>query len=92
MSGPVKPNVVTTAADMISQMQWRRYEDDKPANYSRVIVHRVIGAKSYVDVINYIVESISGVKPYVDTQHIRHWMPLPEPPSHLQELPQIPVQ
>jgi hypothetical protein len=53
MSGPIRPNVVTTAADFIAKMQWRRYEDEKPTNYSRVIVHRVIGQQSYVDVMNY---------------------------------------
>jgi len=77
MSGPVQPNVVTTAADLISQMQWRSYEEEKPTNYSRVIVHRVIGDKSYVDVMNYIEEPASGVKP----QHIKHWMPLPKEPE-----------
>ena len=81
MSGPVRPNVVTAAADLISQMQWQSYEEKKPTNYSRVIVHRVIGSKSYVDVMNYIEETPSGVKPFVDTQHIKHWMPLPKAPE-----------
>lgn len=66
---------------MISQMQWRDFADEKPANYSRVIVHRVIGKHSYVDVIAYIDEPASGIKPFVDTQHIRHWMPMPEAPN-----------
>ena len=92
MSGPFRPNVVTTAADIISQMHWRDFANEKPDNYSRVIVHRVIGKQSYVDVMNYIEELASGMKPFVDTQHIRHWMPMPEAPPELQELPQIPVQ
>ena len=91
MSGPVQPNVVSTAADIISRMQWRDFADQKPTNYSRVIVHRVIGEKSYVDVMNYIEEPQSGVKPFVDTQHIQHWMPMPEAPPELQESPQIAV-
>jgi len=81
MSGPNRPNVVSTAADFIAKMQWRDFADEKPTNYSRVIVHRVIGEKSYVDAMNYIEEPASGMKPLVDTQHIRHWMPLPEPPQ-----------
>jgi hypothetical protein len=81
MSGPIQPNVVTTAADLISQMQWRRYEDEKPTNYSRVIVHRIIGNKSYVDVMNYIEEPASGLKPLVDLEHIKHWMPMPKEPE-----------
>ena len=81
MSGPVQPNVVTTAADLISQMQWRSFADEKPTNYSRVIVHRVIGKQSYVDVINYITEEECGLKPLVDTQHIKHWMPMPKEPD-----------
>jgi Fe-S oxidoreductase len=56
MSGPIRPNVVSTAADFIAMMQWRSFADEKPTNYSRVIVHRVIGKQSYVDVINYITE------------------------------------
>ena len=92
MSGPIRPNVVSTAADIISRMQWRDFSDEKPTNYSRVIVHRVIGEKSYVDAVNYIEEPQSGLKPLVDTQHIKHWMPMPQAPPELQELPQIPVQ
>jgi hypothetical protein len=80
MSGPNRPNVVTTAADFIANMQWRSFEDEKPTNYSRVIVHRVIGQQSYVDVMNYIEEPQSGLKPLVDLEHIKHWMLLPEPP------------
>ena len=80
MSGPIRPNVVSTAADFIAMMRWRDFADEKPTNYSRVIVHRVIGKQSYVDVINYIEEPECALKPLVDTQHIRHWMLLPEPP------------
>jgi hypothetical protein len=83
MSGPIQPNVVSTAADMISQMQWRDFADEKPTNYSRVIVHRVIGDKSYVDVMNYIEEPESGMRPLVDTQHIKHWMPMPSSPREV---------
>ena len=92
MSGPVQPNVMTTAADIILQMQWRSFEEEKPANYTRVIVHRVIGKHSYVDVMHYIEEPASGTKPLVDLEHIRHWMPMPQAPTELQEVPQIPVQ
>jgi hypothetical protein len=81
MSGPIRPNVVSTAADFIAMMQWRSFADEKPTNYSRVIVHRVIGDKSYVDVMNYIEEPASGMKPLVDTQHIKHWMPMPKEPD-----------
>jgi len=81
MSGPNRPNVVTTAADLIAKMQWRDFADEKPKNYSRVIVHRVIGQQSYVDVMNYIEEPQSGLKPLVDLEHIRHWMPMPEAPA-----------
>lgn len=92
MSGPIQPNVVSTAADIISRMQWRDFADQKPTNYSRVIVHRVIGDKSYVDAMNYIEEPQSGLKPLVDLKHIKHWMPMPEAPPELQELLQIPVR
>jgi hypothetical protein len=81
MSGPNRPNVVTTAADLIANMQWRSFEDEKPTNYSRVIVHRVIGEQSYVDVMNYIEEPTSGLRPLVEVEHIRHWMPMPEAPA-----------
>jgi hypothetical protein len=91
MSGPVQPNVLTLAAAALEQMQWREFATEKPENYSRVIAHRVIGQRSYVDVMSYIEEPESGMKPLVDTQHIKHWMPMPEPPAYLQELPQIPV-
>jgi hypothetical protein len=39
MSGPNRPNVVSAAADFIANMQWRDFADEKPTNYSRVIVH-----------------------------------------------------
>jgi|688.fasta_scaffold65762_12 hypothetical protein len=81
MSGPIRPNVVSTAADFIAMMQWREFATEKPENYSRVIVHRVIGDKSYVDVMNYIEEPASGMKPLVDTQHVKHWMPMPKEPD-----------
>jgi hypothetical protein len=80
MSGPIRPNVVSTAADFIAMMQWRDFADEKPTNCSRVIVHRVIGQQSYVDVMNYIEEPQSGLKPLIDLEHIRHWMPMPETP------------
>jgi hypothetical protein len=81
MSGPNRPNVVSAAADFIANMQWRDFADEKPTNYSRVIVHRVIGQQSYVDVMNYIEEPQSGLKPLVALEHIRHWMPLPKAPA-----------
>jgi hypothetical protein len=81
MSGPIRPNVVTTAADFIAMMQWRSFADEKPTNYSRVIVHRVIGKQSYVDVMNYIEEPASGLKPVVDLEQIKHWMPMPKEPE-----------
>ena len=81
MSGPNRPNVVTTAADFIAKMQWRDFADEKPTNYSRVIVHRVIGQQSYVDVMNYFEEPASGLRPFVEVEHIRHWMPMPEAPA-----------
>jgi hypothetical protein len=87
MSGPCRPNVLTEAARLLEGSEWRVFADEKPTNYTRVIVHRVIGDKSYVDVINYIEEPASGMKPLVHTQHVKHWMPMPEPPAYLQELP-----
>jgi hypothetical protein len=81
MSGPIWPNVVSTAADFIAMMQWREFATEKPENYSRVIVHRVIGKYSYVDVLNYFQEPDSGLQRLVDLEHIRHWMPMPEAPA-----------
>jgi hypothetical protein len=81
MSGPNRPNVVTTAADFIAMMRWRDFADEKPTNYSRVIVHRVIGQQSYVDVMNYFEEPASGLRSFVEVEHIRHWMPMPEAPA-----------
>ena len=81
MSGPIRPNVVSTAADFIANMQWRDFADEKPTNYSRVIVHRVIGKYSYVDVLNYFEEPASGLQRLVDLEHIRQWMPMPEAPA-----------
>jgi hypothetical protein len=75
MSGPIRPNVVSTAADFIAKMQWRSFDEDKPENYSRVLIHRVVGQHSYVDVTNYIEE------PFRDLSGVKHWMPLPEPPQ-----------
>ena len=65
----------------MSQGEWVSISERKPENHTRVIVHRVIGKHSYVDVMNYIEEPVSGVKPFVDLQHIKHWMPLPAKPA-----------
>jgi hypothetical protein len=80
MSGPIRPNVVFTAADFIESVQWRRFSDERPMNYSRILVHRKIGQYSYVDAANYIEESESGLKPLANMAGVVHWMPIPAPP------------
>ncbi len=79
MSGPTQPNVLTRAADALEQLQWRNFANEKPDNYSRILVHRLIGQHSYVDVANYIEEPESGLKPLADMAGVVHWMPLPAP-------------
>jgi hypothetical protein len=81
MSGPAQPNVLTDAADALERMRWRVFDEEKPDNYSRVLVHLVIGKHSYVDAQNYIAEPDASLPTLCSFKHVRHWMPLPEPPA-----------
>jgi hypothetical protein len=62
-------------------MQWKIFSEEKPEQYSRIIIHRVIGTKSYVDVVNYFEEPETKLAPLNNIIGIKHWMPLPEPPK-----------
>jgi hypothetical protein len=81
MSGPNRPNVVTTAADFVAKMQWRPFDFEKPPSASRILVCRKIKGQTYVDVTAYMEEEPCGLPPAFDMRHVVAWMPLPEPPG-----------
>lgn len=65
-------------------MQWKLLSEGKPEQYSRVLIHRLIGKHSYVDVVNYFEEPPENKMPTLNNlKGITHWMPLPDPPKDL---------
>ena len=65
-------------------MQWKLFSEEKPEQYTRIIVHRLIGKYSYVDVVNYFEEEPENkMVPLNNLIGITHWMPLPEAPKDL---------
>jgi hypothetical protein len=64
-------------------MQWKVFSEIKPEQYTRIIIHRLIGKYSYVDVINYFEEPENKMTPLNNIKGITHWMPLPDAPKDL---------
>jgi len=62
-------------------MEWKVFSEIKPEQYTRIIVHRLIGKNSYVDVLNYFEEPENKMVSLNNLIGITHWMPLPEPPK-----------
>ena len=62
-------------------MEWKVFSEIKPEQYTRIIVHRLIGKNSYVDVVNYFEESGNKMVPLNNLIGITHWMPLPDAPK-----------
>jgi hypothetical protein len=44
-------------------MIWKLFSEEKPEQYTKIIIHRVIGKQSYVDVINYFEEPETKLAP-----------------------------
>ncbi len=59
------------------------FSEIKPEQYTRIIVHRLIGKNSYVDVLNYFEEQENKMTPLNNIKGITHWMPLPDAPKDL---------
>jgi hypothetical protein len=64
-------------------MEWKVFSEIKPEQYTRIIVHRLIGKNSYVDVLNYFEEQENKMTPLNNIKGITHWMPLPDAPKDL---------
>lgn len=63
-------------------MEWKLLSEEKPEQYTRVIVHRLLGKHSYVDVVNYFEEPPENKMVTLNNlKGITHWMPLPEAPK-----------
>jgi hypothetical protein len=62
-------------------MEWKLLSEEKPEQYTRIIIHRVIGKQSYVDVVNYFEEPEIKLASLNNIKGITHWMPLPEAPK-----------
>jgi hypothetical protein len=62
-------------------MEWKVFSEIKPEQYTRIIIHRLIGKNSYVDVVNYFEESGNKMVPLNNLIGITHWMPLPDAPK-----------
>jgi hypothetical protein len=64
-------------------MEWKVFSEIKPEQYTRIIIHRLIGKNSYVDVVNYFEEPENKMTPLNNIKGITHWMPLPDAPKDL---------
>jgi hypothetical protein len=62
-------------------MEWKVFSEIKPEQYTRIIVHRLIGKNSYVDVLNYFEEPENKMVSLNNLIGITHWMPLPDAPK-----------